>query len=170
MIEEAKEESNTKKPHLTITQSTKRVKKNQWKALGPVKNQQTTTKKSIQWKDTKTIQQFPPQYPVASSFIQHMPANPFMVQSDTTKPPLFPPPPPPQLSLHPFYAQSPLQSQFGYQNGLAPQTLPIQQMYPNPFQKQFQPSNPFPNLGHNPGSSVGKNPFQKQWNPFNSSN
>jgi hypothetical protein len=32
---------------------------------GSTRNQQTSKKKSIQWKDTKTIKQFHPQYPVA---------------------------------------------------------------------------------------------------------
>ena len=99
--EETIEISNTKKPHLAISQPIK-GKRNQRKLRGQSKNPQATTKKSIQWKDIETIHQFHPQYPVASSFAQHTPANPFTMQSDASKPPLFPPPPPPQISLHPI--------------------------------------------------------------------
>jgi hypothetical protein len=157
--EEAKEELNMEKTHPTSIQSAKRAKKSQQKSLGPTKDQQISKKKSIQWKDTKTIQQFHPQYPVASSFIQHAPANPFTVQNDTAKPPFFPPPPPPQPSIHPTYTQNSLQPQYGFQNGMPPLILPHQQINPNPFLKQPQRSNPFTNPGHNPSLPFGKNPF-----------
>jgi len=167
--EETKEVSNTKKNHLAISQPIK-GKRNQRKSRGQSKNPQATTKKSIQWKDTETIHQFHPQYPVASPFAQHTPANPFTTQSDAPKPPLFPPPPPPQITLHPIYTQSLFQPQIGHQNSFASQTLPNQQAHPNPFQGYFQPINPFTNFVHNPTFSDRKNPFQKQWNPFNKSN
>ena len=166
--EETKEVSSAKKQHLAISQPAKR-KRSQRKTRGQAKNSQATTKKSIQWKDMETIHQFHPQYPVASSFVQHAPANPFTMQSDASKPPLFPPPPPPQISLHPIYTQSPLQPHIGHQNSLACQTLPNQQAHPNPFQNYLQPTNPFTNFVHNPTFLDRKNPFQKQWNPFNKS-
>jgi hypothetical protein len=164
--EETKKELNSEKTHPTSIQPTKRAKKNQRKSLGPVKNQQTSKKKSIQWKDTKTIQQFHPQYPVTSSFIQHAPTNPFTVQNDATKPPFFPPPPPPQPSTHPVYTSNSLQPQYGYQNGLPPLVLPHQQIQPNPFLKQTQHLNPFTTPGYNLNSPFGKNPFQTHRNPF----
>jgi hypothetical protein len=167
--EETIEISNTKKPHLAISQPIK-GKRNQRKSRGQSKNPQATTRKSIQWKDTETIHQFHPQYPVASPFVQHTPANPFTMQSDAPKPPLFPPPPPPQITLHPIYTQSSFQPQIGHQHSFASQTLPNQQAHPNPFQSYFQPTNPFTNFVHNQAFSDRKNPFQKQWNPFNKSN
>jgi hypothetical protein len=168
--EEAKEELNLEKTHPTSIQSTKRAKKIQRKSLGPTKNQQTSKKKSIQWKDTKTIQQFHPQYPVTSSFIQHTPANTFTMQNDNTKPPLFPPPPPPHFPFHPTYAQNSPQPQYGLQNGMPPLILPHQQISLNPFLKQPQSSNPFTNTGHNPSLPFGKNPFQTYQNPFHKTN
>jgi hypothetical protein len=164
---ENEEESHTEGMTSNITSSTKRARQPHRQTRGTTKIQPTARKKSIHWKNTKTIQQFHPQYPVSSSFIQHTATNPFTTQVLIPKPPLFPPPPPPQLSVHPFYAQNSFQPQNGSQHRRDSQILQNQQLNANPFLNQTQISNPFSLSGHNPAALTKKNPFHTQWNPFN---
>jgi hypothetical protein len=166
--EESEEELRTEDLTPNITSSTKRTKQSQRRARGTTKIQPTQKKlKSIHWKNTETIQQFHPHYPVSSSFIQHTQTNPFTTQVLIPKPPLFPPPPPPQLSAHPFYAQNSFQPQNGSNYRGDSQIPQNQQLNANPFLNHTQTLNPFRLSGRNATAQTRKNPFHTQWNPFN---
>jgi hypothetical protein len=108
------------------------------------KNSRTPTRKTVQWKEGE-VKDFHPNYPVAELFSNQAIQNPFMMNSHTQRPPLFPTPPPPPPSYQPnFHLQPNITSQFSAHHHFLNQPQPI-----NPFnhtnysQNKFAKSNLF---------------------------
>ena len=131
----------------------KKAHKNQRRSNGSG-NQQASTKKFVQWKDTKGPALTPNRHTTEPILKQ----SSYTLDKYNQPVPFFPPPPPPFLATFGQQRQNPFHSQQRF-NGTFPLQTHPQPLNPDQYNAQTLISNPFNHWTPAPGNVQYPNPF-----------
>jgi len=150
---ENSQEQHTSTSMFSPPQLLKKTHKTHRKNFG-TKNQQTLTKKSVQWKDSVNTTTIPLKNQIKTTQTQPI-CNPFTLNQNDQPVPFFPPPPPPLSTTFGQHVQNPYHLQLQLNGTIPPYN---HSLYPNPTHHNFQNILSNPSNLHNAQQNI-LNPF-----------